>query len=144
MYKRQIPLVLSFISPKFSSFTYTTLPGPSSQRIGVKLPLFPESKGYVGTPYRPTPPCRSDTDPVTAGSSPILSLLHLLGVCVVPSKSPAIPTPIKNVLTARSTYTSTSKPHHLRLRLLLLLLLLLLPRSRPNHHIGIALSLIHI
>ena len=54
-----IPLVLS-ISPTFSSIT-TTVPGPSSQRIGVSYPFFPGSKGYVGAPYRPQPPCSSDT-----------------------------------------------------------------------------------
>ena len=86
-----VPFVLSLISPNFSSFTSTNVPGPSSHRIGVTLPLFPGSKGYVGAHHRPKPSCSSDTDLVTAGSSPMLSLLHLLGVCVVPSKSPAIP-----------------------------------------------------
>ena len=87
-----IPRIISSISPRFSTFT-TTVPGPSSQRINVKLPLFPGSKGYVGAPYRPKTPCSSDTDLATAGSSPILSLLHVFGVCVVPSKSPSMPTP---------------------------------------------------
>ena len=86
-----VPFVLSLISPNFSSFTSTTVPGPLSHRIGVKLPLFPGSKGYVGAPYRPKPSCRSDADLVTTGPSPMLSLLHLLGICEVPLKSPAIP-----------------------------------------------------
>ena len=85
-----IPRIISSISPRFSTFT-TTVPGPSSQRINVKLPLFPGSKGYVGAPYRPKPSCRSDADLVTTGPSPMLSLLHLLGICEVPLKSPAIP-----------------------------------------------------
>ena len=39
-----------------------------------------------------TPPCSSDTDLVAAGFASILSLLLLLGVAAVPSKSPGIST----------------------------------------------------
>ena len=66
---------------------------PIAQRIGAKLPPIPGLKGYVDAPYRPEPPCSSDTDLVAVGSSPILSLLLLLGVGAVSSKSPGIPTP---------------------------------------------------
>ena len=164
-----VPAAAVVWSPSFSSVISPTVPGPSSQRIGAKLPPFPGSKGYVDAPYRPVPTFGSDTDLVTAGSSSILSLLNLLGVGAVPSKSPAIPTPRIAPQENQLTYIITSKLHHLRLRLLmllyrrrmrwgcawsltrglrllLLLLLLILPNSSDTstklHHVRLRLLLL--